>query len=96
MRHQNRLKNIQSRSYIRKIIFLRHPFIPQLIKGEKWEVKLCRISKDVYEFWKEYDNAVMFGGSQFVNASQSLSGNIIGGYGVWSVQGVSSEIIEVE
>lgn len=72
------------------------PFIPQLIKGEKWEVRLCRVSKDIYEFWKAYDNAVMFGGSQFVNASQSLNGNIIGGYGVWSVQGVSSEIIEIE
>ena len=71
------------------------PFIPQLIKGEKWEVRLCRISKEVYEFWKAYDNAVMFGGSQFVNASQSLKGNIIGGYGVWSVQGVSSQIIEI-
>lgn len=72
------------------------PFIPQLIKGEIWEVKLCRVSKEIYEFWKAYDNAVMFGGSQFVNASHSLSGNIIGGYGVWSVQGVSSKIIEIE
>ena len=72
------------------------PFIPQLKIGEKLEINLCRITKEVYEFWNSYDNAVMFGGSQFIDASQSISGNIKGGYGVWSAQGVSSVVVEVE
>lgn len=72
------------------------PFIPHLIAGEKWEVKLCRVTKEVYEFWKSYDNMVMFGGSQFINSTQSLHGNIKGGYGVWSVQGTSASIIDVK
>lgn len=71
-------------------------FVTQLKKGEKLEIKLCRITEDVYEFWKEYDNTALFGGSQFFNSPFSLKGNITGGYGVWSAQGVSSYSFTVD
>ncbi len=72
------------------------PFVPQLSVGQKLQVSLCRVTREVYEFWKEYDNAVMFGGSQFVSSSVSLEGNVTGGYGVWSARGVSSVFLDVE
>lgn len=67
----------------------------QLKVGESYIVSLCRVTGDVYEFWKSYDNAVIFGGG-LMNSSTSLSGNIQGGYGIWSAQGVSSLLIEVK
>lgn len=72
------------------------PFVPQLKQGERLRVELCRITKDVYEFWRIYDDAVMFGGSQFVGGHESLPSNVEGGLGVWSAQGTSSVDIEVE
>lgn len=71
-------------------------YLANFIVGEVIEIKLCSISEDVYEFWKDYDNAVLFGGSQFVNSAQSLKGNINGGFGIWSAQGVSSRTIEIK
>lgn len=71
-------------------------FVPQLKIGEKLEISLCRISEEVYEFWSAYDNAVLFGGNQFFDSAQSLHGNIQGGYGVWSAQGVSRTTLLVE
>lgn len=64
-------------------------FMPHFRIGELVEVKLCRVDRNVYEFWKTYDNEVTFGGSQFVASKHDLCTNIVGGYGVWSVQGSS-------
>ena len=72
------------------------PFVPQLKIGEKLEIKLCRITEEVYEFWNQYDNAVLFGGSQFINSSNSIEGNISGGYGIWSAQGTSTYYLNVK
>ena len=71
-------------------------FEPQLKVGEKLEINLCRIPKEVFDFWMEYDNSVLFGGSQFIDTSHSVTGNIRGGYGIWSAQGVSTIVVEVE
>ncbi|MCH5217602.1 MAG: DUF4249 family protein [Muribaculaceae bacterium] len=72
-------------------------FIPQLKVGQRVQVKLCRITEEVYEFWNSYDNATMFGGSQFLTEpGGGLGGNVSGGYGIWSPQGVASEYIRVE
>ena len=71
------------------------PFVPQLKVGENLEINLCRITEDVYEFWNQYDNAVLFGGSQFINSSNSIKGNIIGGYGIWSAQGTSTYYLNI-
>ena len=72
-------------------------YIPQLKLGQELEINLCRVTEEVYNFWTSYDNAVMFGGSQFlVNTNGDLGGNIRGGLGVWSVQGTSRVYLTVE
>ena len=73
-------------------------FVPQLKVGQNLEIALCRVTEEVYNFWTTYENAVMFGGSLIIdNSTGSESvGNIAGGYGVWSVQGVSKVVLEVE
>lgn len=70
-------------------------FVPQLIVGQEVVISLCRITPEVYQFWKDYENFVLFGGSQFVSAG-SLHGNIVGGYGIWSAQGASEYYLKVE
>lgn len=64
--------------------------------GSRLEVGLSRVEEPVYRFWTDYDNAVMFGGSQFISASMSLRGNIQGGYGIWSARGTSYVYVDVE
>ena len=59
-------------------------------------VRLERVSKQVYDFWSAFDNASMFGGSQFVTVDSSLPSNIEGGCGVWSAQGVDFSYIKCE
>ncbi|MGM9867428.1 MAG: DUF4249 family protein [Lepagella sp.] len=71
-------------------------FVPQLRVGDNLEITLCRVTEEVYEFWKSYDNAMMFGASQFLNSAHSVRGNIRGGLGVWSVQGTTSQRIQVQ
>ena len=68
----------------------------QLVVGEEWIVALNRVEKPVYEFWKAYDNMVLFSSSPFLNTSESLPTNIEGGYGVWSPQGTSTMMFRVE
>ena len=71
-------------------------YISNLIVGENIEVSLCRVEKDVYEFWRDYDNYTMFGVSQFVSGQGSVKGNVSGGFGIFSVQAVSRVNIDVE
>lgn len=69
---------------------------PEFFPGENLEISLCRVPEEVFDFWVGYDNSVLFGGSQFIDTSQSLRGNIEGGYGIWSVQGVWKEYISIQ
>lgn len=69
-------------------------FVPQLLIGQEVVVSLCRLTPEVYNFWKEYDNVTLFGGSQFIGV-QSLKGNIEGGYGIWSARGTTSKYVKV-
>lgn len=71
------------------------PYIPQLIDGQHLRVTLCRVTEDIYQFWSDYSDVMMFGGSQFVNVSNSLEGNVKGGLGIWSVQATSSVLLDV-
>lgn len=64
-------------------------FVPQLKVGQNIVVSLCRLTPEVYEFWREYDNVTIFGGSQFVSTG-SIKGNIQSGYGIWSARGTDS------
>lgn len=72
------------------------PYIPNLIDGQRLKVSLCRVTEDVYNFWSSYSDLILLGGSQFINVSSSLNGNVKGGFGVWSVQATSSVMINVK
>lgn len=71
-------------------------YISSLIVGEEWIAALNRVEKRVYEFWKSYDNMLLFSSSPFIATNESLPTNIIGGYGVWSPQGSASLEFTVE
>lgn len=71
------------------------PFVPQPSVGEEFEVQLCRVEKEVWDFWRAYDNLMTFGTSQFIGGSVALPGNIRGGLGVFSPQGVSKSLVKV-
>lgn len=64
--------------------------------GERVTVRLARVSPEVFDFWRAWDNAVLTGGSVFVGSSVSLPSNISGGYGVWSAQGISDLNVEIQ
>lgn len=71
-------------------------YVPQLIVGEEWIVSLNRTESPVYDFWKAYDDMVMFSSSPFITSSQSLPTNISGGFGVWSVEASTQSLITVQ
>lgn len=72
-------------------------FIPQLRPGQELAINLCRITEEVYNFWYNYDNSSLFGNSQFIKTDNPGEiGNIKGGYGVWSAQGISTLKIRVD
>lgn len=71
-------------------------FVPNFKKGERYLVDLNRIDKKVYDFWRSYNELIVFGGSQFVSTSSELVGNIKNGYGVWSAQGTSTRQLDIE
>lgn len=71
-------------------------YVPQLVVGEEWIVSLNRTEGPAYDFWKAYDDMVMFSTSPFISTSESLPTNVIGGFGVWSVEGSSEMTITVQ
>lgn len=71
-------------------------YIPHLAVGEEWIVRLNRVEESVYNFWRAYDNMILFSTSPFISTNESLPTNIIDGYGVWSPQGTSSLMLKVE
>ncbi len=73
-----------------------HKYIPHMSIGEEWVVRLNRVEESVYDFWKAYDNMILFSTSPFVSANESLPTNISNGYGVWSPQGTTSLLIKVK
>ncbi len=71
-------------------------FSPHFAVGSTVDVRLERVSESVFRFWRAYDNASLVSGSVFVGSPGSLPGNVAGGYGVWSAQGVDTRSITLE
>lgn len=65
-------------------------------EGETVTVTLARVSREVFLFWRAFDNASLVNGSVFVGAPGSLPSNIAGGYGVWSPQGASTATLRLD
>lgn len=65
-------------------------------EGETVTVTLARVSREVFLFWRAFDNASLVNGSVFVGAPGSLPSNITGGYGIWSPQGASTATLRLD
>lgn len=72
------------------------PFTAQLRVGQRCVVSLHRVPRQVYEFWRAYDDAVMFGDNMLIGSSGSLPSTVEGGLGVFSARGTDSKFIIVE
>lgn len=70
-------------------------FVAQLRVGSSHVVALHRVSREVYEFWRAYDDAVMFSQNILLGGSASLPGNIRGGLGIFSTRATSRRVIIV-
>lgn len=70
-------------------------FTPYFPVGSIVDVRLERVSPEVYEFWRMFSNTALFGASELFNSSFSLPSNISGGYGIWSVAGTSAATVEL-
>lgn len=71
-------------------------YAPHFKVGEELEITLNRVDRDAYEFWKEYSNYILVGTSPFIGGDKGLHGNVSGGFGIWSVQGVDKKFIIVK
>lgn len=71
-------------------------FQPQLRVGERYVVYLHRVEQPVYEFWRAFDNAMLFSGNVLFGSDSSLPSNIIGGYGVFSARATTSKLFTVK
>lgn len=71
-------------------------FVAQLPTNRAVSIKIERVTREVYDFWKSFNEATLFGGSLFVNCSTSLPSNISGGLGYWSPQGVTMLTLPAE
>lgn len=69
---------------------------PNLTVGETLEISLCRVEKSIYDYWRMYDNYVLFGNSVFISNQSALPGNVKGGYGIFSVQAVSTMRVTIK
>ena len=52
--------------------------------GETVSVRFCTIEREVYEFWKGYEDAWLFTHNPFFPVSSDVPSNIRGGYGLWA------------
>lgn len=63
--------------------------------GEIVEVKLCRMEKDVYDFWQSYDSNISLSNNMFVTFLSSCKGNIRGAKGYWAAYSSSLRVIKI-
>lgn len=64
-------------------------------KGEEVEFRLATMERQAYDFWMDYDNAVAFGGSQFLAPTAPLRTNVKGGLGYFFGYTVSASILRI-
>lgn len=71
-------------------------FQPQLRLNAKYVVSLHRVEKPVYDFWRAYDDAILFGSNMLFGDVASLPSNINGGFGVFSARGTDTKSFTVK
>lgn len=71
-------------------------FKPRIPSNRNVLVKVERVCGEVYRFWENFNEATLFGNSLFTGPADSLEGNVEGGYGYWSPQGVTIVRLDAE
>lgn len=69
-------------------------FVPQIPSNRRVLVRVERVTREIYLFYQAYNEATLFGSSQFVSHSEALPGNINDGFGYWSAQGTVTVTLE--
>lgn len=76
--------------YRAKSSFSVEKFRPEMPADKGVLVRLERITEEVFDFWRAYDNASMTEGSIFISSSGSMPTNIRGGIGVFSASSATT------
>ncbi len=63
--------------------------------GQTIMVKACRVPGELLPFWTAYDQAVSLGGNIFLSMPQNCRGNIAGGLGYFSANGISTAAVRI-
>lgn len=71
-------------------------YIPEFRVGERVEVKVCRLDKEAYQYWLDFQNAISVGGSNLVASSYELHTNLTGGIGYFFAYGVAKSTITIK
>lgn len=64
-------------------------------KDDIVKIKVCRISKENYDFWKAYDANVSLGNNMFFTFMENCPSNIPGALGYWGAWGQSEIAIRI-
>lgn len=68
-------------------------FVPRIPSNLDVKVRVERVQPDIYQFWMNFNDATLFGGSMFVTINKPLGGNVMNGYGYFSAQGVKNILL---
>ena len=68
-------------------------FVPRIPSNTDVKVRVERVEPDIYQFWMNFNDATLFGGSMLVTINKPLGGNVEGGYGYFSAQGVTDILL---
>lgn len=71
-------------------------FSPQLKLNCTYVVSLHRVEKPIYNFWRAYDDAALFGSNMLFGDVASLPSNINGGFGVFGARGTDTKLFTVK
>lgn len=63
--------------------------------GQTVIVKACRIPDELLPFWTAYDHTVSLSGNIFISMQQNCRGNIVGGLGYFTANGISTKAINL-
>lgn len=64
-------------------------FSPYYCLGDTVDIKLCTLSREQFDYWTAYENAVSLSGNLFFNVTHDCPSNLSGAVGYWFGYGKS-------
>lgn len=77
-------------------INLEKDYIPYFTTGDEVVVKVCRMDRTGYEFWRDFEDMTSLSRNPFFPVTDNIRSNITGGLGYWLGYGSSVKGIVVE